>query len=160
MILNYPRPKTASAFTVRPCVPRSIAGETWMMHRVPGMRLRLLATTLVGVVLTLPVPGAAQVTWHVDDDCLVPGSGTSQDPFCTIQSGVNAATDGDTVLVGAGTYSGVGNRDISLFGKAITQPSRTDDTSTPCHSMSKSCGQSWGNWRRAVLPFLFAVMST
>jgi hypothetical protein len=37
----------------------------------------------------------------------------------TIQTGVNAASTGDTVLVADGTYAGDGNHDIDLGGKAI-----------------------------------------
>jgi len=40
--------------------------------------------------------------------------------FPTIQAAINQAWDGDTVIVAAGNYSGPGNRDIDLKGKAIT----------------------------------------
>ena len=66
-----------------------------------------------------PALAHAQTIWHVDDDCAPPGTGTEVDPLCTIQQGVDAAFDGDTVLVHSGTYTGEGNRDISLFGKTI-----------------------------------------
>ena len=38
----------------------------------------------------------------------------------TIQSGINVAQNGDTVLVADGVYRGFGNRNIDLGGKAIT----------------------------------------
>ena len=38
----------------------------------------------------------------------------------TIQSGVDAVHDGDTVLIADGTYTGPGNRDIDFHGKSLT----------------------------------------
>jgi predicted outer membrane repeat protein len=40
--------------------------------------------------------------------------------YSTIQEAIDAAVDGDEVVVSDGTYTGVGNRDIGFLGKAIT----------------------------------------
>ncbi len=49
---------------------------------------------------------------------LVLPDGTGDQP--TIQAAVNAAVDGDVVLLGGGTFEGPGNCDVDLSGKAIT----------------------------------------
>lgn len=48
----------------------------------------------------------------------------------TIQSGVDAAHDGDVVLVADGTYTGPGNRDIDFHGKSLTVTSQNGPTKT------------------------------
>ena len=42
----------------------------------------------------------------------------------TIEHGLDAASDGDTVLVGPGTYSGIFNQRLSFDGKAVTLRSK------------------------------------
>ena len=48
----------------------------------------------------------------------------------TIQAGIDAAVDGDTVLVADGLYFGEGNRNISFKGKAITVRSENGPEAT------------------------------
>src|SRR5205807_906878 len=48
----------------------------------------------------------------------------------TIQSAINAASNGDTILVAPGSYSGHGNTDIDFGGKAVTVVSSDGVAST------------------------------
>ncbi|MBP7049756.1 MAG: hypothetical protein KBE65_01940 [Phycisphaerae bacterium] len=63
------------------------------------------------LVLALSPRGSAR-TISVDDD--------GPADYATIQAAIDAAVDGDTVIVQPGTYTGAGNRDVSFKGKAIT----------------------------------------
>jgi predicted outer membrane repeat protein len=77
-----------------------------------NMRSLYLLALAAGVGLgAVSVPIRAE-TYLVDDD------GPAK--FRTIQSAVDAARDGDVIIVNPGTYSGSGNRDIDLTGKGIT----------------------------------------
>ncbi len=73
------------------------------------------------VLFIAPAAAVAQTTWYVDvTACPNAGTGGELDPFCNIQDGMNASTNGDTVLVLPGTY----NEAIDFVGKAITLRAR------------------------------------
>jgi len=64
-------------------------------------------------IVAIAVAAACQArTITVDDN--------SPADFTTIQSAINDANDGDTIIVQPGRYYGNGNRDIRFSGKAIT----------------------------------------
>ena len=59
-------------------------------------------------------------TWHVATDGDDAWPGTSLAPFRTIGRGIEAAAARDTVVIADGRYTGQGNRDIDVGGKALT----------------------------------------
>jgi len=76
------------------------------------LRRRLRLALLAVPVLGLPAATANADTIYVCWD----GSGD----YLTIQEGIDAAVNGDEVVVCDGTYTGPGNRDLDFGGKAIT----------------------------------------
>lgn len=74
------------------------------------------------------LPATAQINWYVDDDAPNdpgPGDPAISDPledgsllhpFDAIQKGIDASSNGETVIVMDGTYAGMGNKDLSFNG--------------------------------------------
>jgi hypothetical protein len=85
---------------------------------------------ITGAVLSLGLVTASQA-----EVLQVTADGTGE--YATIQSAVDAAVNGDIVLLSPGTYQGDGNRDVDLLGKTITvrsESGRPDDTIVDCGS--------------------------
>jgi hypothetical protein len=66
------------------------------------------------------LPGADAATYYVATNGNDSAAGTQAAPFRSIQKGIDSATHGDTVQVGAGAFTGHGNVNINLKGKRIT----------------------------------------
>ncbi|MFQ5414674.1 MAG: hypothetical protein ACE5E6_09475 [Phycisphaerae bacterium] len=73
--------------------------------------------------LCLVTSSAVSVAMVYVDDCIVcdgdppdPPCGTPLNPSCTIQDGIDAAVDADTVALLRGTHTCIGNKDPSWSG--------------------------------------------
>ncbi len=81
---------------------------------------------LASLLLILTVMLAMATTHHVPGD------------YATIQAGVDASAENDTVLVAAGTYTGLGNRDISCTqGIALIGEAGSKATTIDCEGMGR-----------------------
>lgn len=76
----------------------------------------LLLSTMILTLLSVPVSSAT---------ILVRPDGSGDQP--TIQTAVMSASAGDTILLASGTFTGAGNRDISISGMNLFILSESDD---------------------------------
>lgn len=95
--------------------------ETPHEYEVVGGHLMITVESHFGPIVNDLIASLSETLIYVATDGNdVTGDGSKENPFRTIQKGIDTAIDGHTVLVADGTYTGDGNRDIDFKGKAIT----------------------------------------
>ena len=93
------------------------------------MKATRVASICLGIMLVLGTANAGII--YVDDDNVAgPWNGTPGKPYQYIQDGIDAAVDGDTVMVRDGVYTGTRNKNLDFNGKAITLTSQNGLEST------------------------------
>jgi hypothetical protein len=75
-----------------------------------------VAAVFIALPLMAPVPPGPTIIYVDDDTCPDEGSGTELDPYCSIQTAIDNAGDGDEIVVAPGTYF----ETIDFLGKAVT----------------------------------------
>ncbi|MBD3161452.1 MAG: hypothetical protein GF346_04500 [Candidatus Eisenbacteria bacterium] len=97
----------------------------------------LTAMTLLILVSAFALPSIAATHFVMPD-----GSGD----FPTIQSAIEAATDGDAIELGDGIFRGPGNRDLNLHGKELRVRSRSGNAAAcvlDCEGSSSEPHRAW-----------------
>lgn len=92
------------------------------------MILRIELTCLLALLL---ISGFAYAgTIYIDNDAAPGGDGSLEHPYQYIQDGIDSATNGDTVIILDGTYTGPRNKNLDFNGKAIIVTSQNGPANT------------------------------
>jgi len=78
-----------------------------------------IETPLSNAAQGTPQPSYSGPIWYVSKTGSDGNDGSQEQPFATIQRGIDAASDEHTVLVADGTYTGEGNKNLDFKGKDI-----------------------------------------
>ena len=103
----------------------------WKAYWKATERLSRMKSNSTFLVIFMLLPFTVSSGWattiHVPDE------------YTTIQDGIDASADGDTVLVADGTYTGLGNKDIDFGGMPITVMSENgpDWTTIDCKNIGR-----------------------
>ena len=97
------------------------------------MKITILLNLVVLLVTATLAPAATR---------LVP------DEYATIQAAIDAAIDGDVVIIAPGTYTGDGNRDINFQGKAITVRSTDPNDRNIVAATIIDCNYTGNEWHQ------------
>ena len=107
-----------------------------MVSRPRCMSVVIVMTCLLGVSAS-----SLAATLHVD--------GSGKTGYSTIQAAVDAADDGDVIVVQPGTYTGRGNRDIELQRKTLRIQSTDPEDPVVVEATIVDCGGTTSDPHRA-----------
>ncbi|KKL22733.1 hypothetical protein LCGC14_2432470, partial [marine sediment metagenome] len=79
-----------------PSASEPVVSSNLMNAKCHSTRIYLI---MIAMILRWPAPVIAATTFVDDDACPSPGSGTELDPYCSIQTAINAGFDTDDVQV-------------------------------------------------------------
>jgi len=107
---------------------------------LPGVRT---CAMLVGVWI-LAASSSHAASYFVSPAGNDAAAGTFKAPFKTIQNAINKAAANDTIIIGDGTYTGVGNRDIVFNGKSLTLQSQNGPVRTIVDAAGTAAANHFG----------------
>lgn len=84
----------------------------------------ILCILLIQIPGSTALPETQYVSTQGNDNS---GTGSFEKPFSNIQKAIDAAENGDTVILLQGVYQGVGNFNLNLSGKSITVQSQNPE---------------------------------